>query len=213
MVADDHRHQPGLAAQFETGEVWAEPHVAQAAAFMAHLYAHQDDGRRLGERAAADIRRWCSRDAVGARIEARIQHLDEAAARSVRRAPRCTRLLERHAEALRRLEQTRYGAESLPGVARLANNRLSVLVGRVPFIGHLVRMVRTLQAVRQLRVLLAQQLLLHQIALEEAQAICRTMRSIQDSVEALHQQAGVGPSSALEGGAVQPEEGAQTDPP
>lgn len=51
---------------------WAEPDAAHAAQVLRRVYLHQDEARDKGRRAAAEIRQWFSREAVGRMMLARL---------------------------------------------------------------------------------------------------------------------------------------------
>ena len=78
VAADDHRRQPAIAGYYPPGQSWAEPDLDDAARLMRHLYEHQEEGRRRGQRAAADIRGYCGPAAVGPLIERRLAQLRPA---------------------------------------------------------------------------------------------------------------------------------------
>jgi FkbM family methyltransferase len=61
--------------QYPANGVWAEPDVAQAAAFMRRVFDDQVASRALGAQAAADIRRTQSLEAAGVAMERRLEEL------------------------------------------------------------------------------------------------------------------------------------------
>jgi glycosyltransferase involved in cell wall biosynthesis len=90
IAEEDHRYQPdpGSRAVYEPGQLWAEPDVTDAASWMEHLYHHQDEGRNRGQRAAAEIRRFCSPDVVGQLIDARLQEIEAMGCERLARSKR-----------------------------------------------------------------------------------------------------------------------------
>lgn len=72
----DHDLQPECNDIYRSGQIWAEPNIEQAATWMWHLVQNQEEGRQRGERAAADIRRYCSPAVVGEMIERRLQAIE-----------------------------------------------------------------------------------------------------------------------------------------
>jgi glycosyltransferase involved in cell wall biosynthesis len=78
IVGEDHRYQPRDAALYEPGQLWAEPDVEQAAAYMRYLYEHPEAGQEQGAHAAAYVRQHLSLDAVGRIIRERLQQIDPA---------------------------------------------------------------------------------------------------------------------------------------
>jgi glycosyltransferase involved in cell wall biosynthesis len=90
IAEEDHRYQPdpGYRALFEQGRLWAEPDVTDAASWMELLYQHQDEGRSRGQRAAAEIRRFCSPEVVGQLIDARLQDIEAMGCERVARSKR-----------------------------------------------------------------------------------------------------------------------------
>jgi glycosyltransferase involved in cell wall biosynthesis len=62
---------------YPKGSVWAEPSVAQAAAHMRWVYAHQEDARALGGVGQADATRLLSFEAAGKRMAQRLHELEE----------------------------------------------------------------------------------------------------------------------------------------
>lgn len=79
ITANDCRHQPDSAALYQPGLLWAEPDVAQAARWMRLLYEHPEEGRRVGERAAATIRSHYSLETAVAAMTSRLHELRSAA--------------------------------------------------------------------------------------------------------------------------------------
>ena len=63
------------AGAYERGSHWAAPKVEQAAGFMRYVFEHQDEGRALGRRAAADIRRTLDPARTAAEIQQRVREL------------------------------------------------------------------------------------------------------------------------------------------
>jgi glycosyltransferase involved in cell wall biosynthesis len=61
---------------YASGQVWAEPDVAQAAKYMTRLVDEPDYGRSLGERASAHIRTYFSYRACGLRYQERLRTID-----------------------------------------------------------------------------------------------------------------------------------------
>ena len=60
---------------YNSGQVWADPDVAAAAAWMVRLVYEPTVGREIGVRAADHVRRFHSRDAMGAAIKERIAQI------------------------------------------------------------------------------------------------------------------------------------------
>ncbi len=63
------------AGAYERGSHWAAPKVEQAAGFMRYVFEHQEEGRALGRRAAADIRRTLDPARTAAEIQQRVREL------------------------------------------------------------------------------------------------------------------------------------------
>lgn len=60
---------------YQAGDYWAEPEVEQAAALMQEVFAQPSDAFRRGERAAAEIRQNYGAEAVGQKMQQRLQLL------------------------------------------------------------------------------------------------------------------------------------------
>lgn len=58
-----------------TGAVWAEPDVDHLAHLLRNVYENREEAARKGKKAAYDIRSLYSAEAVGAKMEARLQEL------------------------------------------------------------------------------------------------------------------------------------------
>lgn len=58
---------------YQKGQVWADPDLDHAAAQMRHVFAHEDEARQKGQRAAEDIRAWYGRDAMARKIIERLR--------------------------------------------------------------------------------------------------------------------------------------------
>lgn len=58
-----------------TGAVWADPDVDHLAHLLRHVYENRGEAARKAEKAAGDIRTLYSAEAVGAKMEARLQEL------------------------------------------------------------------------------------------------------------------------------------------
>lgn len=72
----DHRYHTECLAVYEPGQIWAEPDIQHAAFWMRHIYENQDEARERGRRAAVDIRRYCSPEAVGKLVEKRLIEIE-----------------------------------------------------------------------------------------------------------------------------------------
>jgi glycosyltransferase involved in cell wall biosynthesis len=90
IAEEEHRYQPDPSSRawYEPGQLWAEPDVTDAALWMEHLYHHQDEGRSRGQRAAAEIRRFCSPEVIGRLIDARLQEIEAMGCERVARSTR-----------------------------------------------------------------------------------------------------------------------------
>ena len=64
------------AGAYERGSHWAAPNVEQAAGFMRYAYEHQEEGRALGRRAAADVRQTLDPARTAAEIQQRVRELE-----------------------------------------------------------------------------------------------------------------------------------------
>ncbi len=73
---------PG-AAPYPPEAVWAEPNIEHLAELMARVYSQRDEAERVGQRAAADIRRLYSRSAIGDCIRRRCEWIWAQRAASV----------------------------------------------------------------------------------------------------------------------------------
>ncbi|MEP6809614.1 MAG: methyltransferase domain-containing protein [Chthoniobacterales bacterium] len=75
---------------------WAEPNLAEAAAFMRHVYLEQDEARARGRRAAEDIRKRHSPAVAGQAIAKRIASIRGSRLTSVSKATRPTSPTRKH---------------------------------------------------------------------------------------------------------------------
>ncbi len=64
------------AGQYRVGRRWADPDVAHAAALLRAIHDRPDDARERGRRAQIDLRERLAPAAAGARMAARLRHLD-----------------------------------------------------------------------------------------------------------------------------------------
>lgn len=60
---------------YRKGEVWADPDIDHAAALMRRVFENRDEAAQKGARAAADMRRLYSPEAVAQRIIQRLQYI------------------------------------------------------------------------------------------------------------------------------------------
>jgi glycosyltransferase involved in cell wall biosynthesis len=58
---------------YQKGQVWADPDLDHAAAQMRHVFAHGDEARQKGQRAAEDIRAWYGREAMAQKMIERLR--------------------------------------------------------------------------------------------------------------------------------------------
>ncbi len=75
VTLDDHRYQPECSKIYEPGQLWAEPDLDQAASRMEYVYTNRAEARQVARRGARDIRLYCSPQAVGRAIDARLLEL------------------------------------------------------------------------------------------------------------------------------------------
>lgn len=78
ITLEDHALQPSLQSVYMPGEhqVWAEPDIVQAAALMQQVVDHPEEARQRGQRAAQDIARQLSPEAIGHKIRERLLELE-----------------------------------------------------------------------------------------------------------------------------------------
>jgi glycosyltransferase involved in cell wall biosynthesis len=77
----ENSYDPGIATIYETGQMWAEPDLAQAARWMRLLYERPGVRRRLGAAGAATIRREYSSAAAQAVMITRLEEVARARSR------------------------------------------------------------------------------------------------------------------------------------
>ncbi len=70
---------PGMEALYQTGKMWAEPDVVQAAKWMRRLASRPEERRRIGIQAGRTIRTSFSSLAVGAAVRNRLSALGRSA--------------------------------------------------------------------------------------------------------------------------------------
>jgi predicted nuclease with TOPRIM domain len=62
---------------YRAGDQWADADAAHATQLMRLVFENQEEAKKVGERAAADIRRMLSPQAVGQKIKKRLQRISD----------------------------------------------------------------------------------------------------------------------------------------
>jgi hypothetical protein len=63
---------------YTRGNMWAEPSIEQAAAYMREVYEHRDEARARAERSQAETQSLLSLEAAGKRMRARLDQIATA---------------------------------------------------------------------------------------------------------------------------------------
>jgi glycosyltransferase involved in cell wall biosynthesis len=76
--AAEHRYFAGMATVYETGQLWAEPDIEQAAQWMRRLFENPAERRRIGATASDVIRQHYNPHAAAAAMTARFADIEAA---------------------------------------------------------------------------------------------------------------------------------------
>jgi glycosyltransferase involved in cell wall biosynthesis len=163
---EDFRYDKGLLKAYQIGQLWAEPDVDDAARWMRHVYEHQPEGRQRGERAAADIRRYCSPSVVGQQIAARLEHI--VSARLGLRTSKLRKLLE---------PMIVHQSEYLSALVALHGDRQRHNLARVPVLGYVWRLLYRLY---RLGAVQEQQAVFNRMIMQDLEMLSRAIATLDE---------------------------------
>lgn len=170
------------------GQTWAEPSIEHAAILMRRVYDHPEEAQQKGQRAAQDIRRQYSLDAVGKRITERLREIDP----TKQRARRIIDLSTQQAKSMNApnssaADNTLQESFHHWDITRTweTQGRISRYLSRIPVIGY---GFRTFVRVRNLGRVWGAQMYLYQSFINQLAQQQQALHQIEDSLEKSNQQ-------------------------